>query len=87
MDRRSSRRAASLLRRSGVVGVLGLVLGLGWLAFRAERSHQIAAEQVLLDDARMVMPVLLPRRDGVHHDTVPRILAHLFQHQIHHRGQ
>ncbi|MGZ3479403.1 MAG: sensor histidine kinase [Myxococcaceae bacterium] len=54
MDRRSSRRAASLLRRSGVVGVLGLVLGLGWLAFRAERSHQIAAEQVLLDDARMV---------------------------------
>jgi uncharacterized damage-inducible protein DinB len=40
-----------------------------------------------LDDARMVMPVLLPRRDGVHHDTVPRILAHLFQHQIHHRGQ
>jgi uncharacterized damage-inducible protein DinB len=40
-----------------------------------------------LDDARMVQPVLLPRRDGVRRDTVPRILAHLFQHQIHHRGQ
>jgi uncharacterized damage-inducible protein DinB len=40
-----------------------------------------------LDDARMVQPVLLPRRDGVKRDTVSRILAHLFQHQIHHRGQ
>ena len=27
------------------------------------------------------------RRAGVQHETVTRLLAHLFQHQIHHRGQ
>jgi uncharacterized damage-inducible protein DinB len=40
-----------------------------------------------LDDSRMDDAVLLPRRDGVQRDRVRRILAHLFQHQIHHRGQ
>jgi len=40
-----------------------------------------------LDGAAMAKPVLLPRRDGVHADSVERILAHLFQHDIHHRGQ
>jgi hypothetical protein len=29
----------------------------------------------------------MPRRDGEQRDRVRRILAHLFQHQIHHRGQ
>jgi uncharacterized damage-inducible protein DinB len=37
------------------------------------------------DDVRGV--VLLPRREGVVRDSVQRILAHLFQHQVHHRGQ
>ena len=40
-----------------------------------------------LDDARMDDLVRMPRRDGEQHDRVRRILAHLFQHQIHHRGQ
>ena len=40
-----------------------------------------------LDDAAMARPVLLPRRDGIYRDSVERILAHLFQHDIHHRGQ
>lgn len=40
-----------------------------------------------LDEAAMARPVLLPRRDGTHRDSVERILAHLFQHDIHHRGQ
>jgi len=31
--------------------------------------------------------VLLPRREGVVRDTFERILAHLLQHDIHHRGQ
>ena len=31
--------------------------------------------------------VLMPRKDGVLRDRVRRILAHLFEHQIHHRGQ
>lgn len=40
-----------------------------------------------LGDAAMAKPVLLPRRDAIHRDSVERILAHLFQHDIHHRGQ
>jgi uncharacterized damage-inducible protein DinB len=40
-----------------------------------------------LTDPRLDIPVLLPRRTGVVHDSLERILAHLFQHDIHHRGQ
>ena len=40
-----------------------------------------------LDDARLAQPVAILRRKGVVHETVTRMLAHLFQHQIHHRGQ
>jgi uncharacterized damage-inducible protein DinB len=35
----------------------------------------------------MEATILLPRRTGVERDSLHRILAHLFQHQIHHRGQ
>ena len=40
-----------------------------------------------LTDAQLELPVAIPRRKGVEHETVTRLLAHLFQHQIHHRGQ
>ncbi|HLX24374.1 MAG TPA: DinB family protein [Usitatibacter sp.] len=40
-----------------------------------------------LGDDRMDIPVLLPRREGVVTDSLERILQHLFQHDIHHRGQ
>ena len=40
-----------------------------------------------LDAARLELPVSMPTRQGVVHDRVERILEHLFQHQIHHRGQ
>ena len=40
-----------------------------------------------VDDARMDEAILLPRRTGVERDRLRRILAHLFQHQTHHRGQ
>ena len=40
-----------------------------------------------LTDAQMDVPVLLPRRTGLERDRMRRILAHLFEHQIHHRGQ
>lgn len=63
-----------------------------------ERCEPLAREQRLadrrliglcesLDDARMQAPVLLPRPGAVQRDCVRRILAHLFQHDIHHRGQ
>ena len=40
-----------------------------------------------LTDAQLDGPVQVPRRDRVCIDCIARILAHLFQHQIHHRGQ
>ena len=40
-----------------------------------------------LRDTDLDGTVLLPRSTGLQRDRVRRILAHLFQHQIHHRGQ
>jgi uncharacterized damage-inducible protein DinB len=37
--------------------------------------------------AQLDGPVQITRRDGIHTDSIARILMHLFQHQIHHRGQ
>lgn len=55
--------------------------------------QQLAADRRLialcagLDDARLDATVLLPRRTGLERDWLRRILAHLFEHDIHHRGQ
>jgi uncharacterized damage-inducible protein DinB len=40
-----------------------------------------------LTDADVDRPVPVVRRAGVHLESATRLLAHLFQHQIHHRGQ
>ena len=40
-----------------------------------------------LTDAQLEQLVAIPRSKGIKHETVTRLLAHLFQHQIHHRGQ
>ena len=40
-----------------------------------------------LDDAKLAMPIPVMRRAGVQTEVATRLLAHLFQHQIHHRGQ
>lgn len=40
-----------------------------------------------LTDAQLDATVELPRRAGIQRDSPTRILAHLFEHQIHHRGQ
>jgi uncharacterized damage-inducible protein DinB len=41
----------------------------------------------LLDEARLAQPILVMRRGGPQPEGATRLLAHLFQHQIHHRGQ
>jgi uncharacterized damage-inducible protein DinB len=56
------------------------------LAQRAVDRRLIAACESL-DDARLGASVVILRRAGAQTDSVTRILAHLFQHQIHHRGQ
>lgn len=40
-----------------------------------------------LSDEALAVPVAIKRKTGVKRDSTSRILAHLFQHQIHHRGQ
>ena len=42
---------------------------------------------VALKDDRVDTPIAILRRTGIEHETAERVLAHLFQHQIHHRGQ
>jgi len=56
-------------------------------------AEQHAVDQRLLAACRSIAddgferPVPLMRRTGIEHETAARLLAHLFQHQIHHRGQ
>jgi uncharacterized damage-inducible protein DinB len=40
-----------------------------------------------LGDDDLARTVAIPWRSGVAHEALARVLAHLFQHQIHHRGQ
>ena len=40
-----------------------------------------------LTEADVDRPVPMVRKSGVHVESATRLLAHLFQHQIHHRGQ
>jgi uncharacterized damage-inducible protein DinB len=40
-----------------------------------------------MTDAQADLPVGVARRAGIQHESAARLLAHLFQHQIHHRGQ
>jgi uncharacterized damage-inducible protein DinB len=59
---------------------------------------ELAAEQRAVDrrlvamcatatDDGLAAPVPVMRRAGIAHESATRLLAHLFQHQIHHRGQ
>ena len=41
----------------------------------------------LEEDDDLERPIAIVRATGVQHESVTRLLAHLFEHQIHHRGQ
>ena len=53
---------------------------------RATDARLISFCTALTDDV-LDRPVAVVRRHGVERETTTRLLAHLFQHQIHHRGQ
>ncbi|HUJ01142.1 MAG TPA: DinB family protein [Usitatibacter sp.] len=53
---------------------------------RAADLRLVALCESLADDA-LGAAVEIPRRHGIQRESVRRVLAHLFQHQIHHRGQ
>ncbi|MET0210568.1 MAG: DinB family protein [Burkholderiaceae bacterium] len=40
-----------------------------------------------LDAVALAKIIVVPRQVGLTHEPLPRLLAHLFQHQVHHRGQ
>jgi len=56
-------------------------------------AEQRASDRRLIDmcaaltDGQLVLAVSVQRRAGVETENATRLLAHLFQHQIHHRGQ
>ncbi len=50
-------------------------------------DHRLIALCQALDAPALTSHVAVPRSAGVHIEPIVRLLAHLFQHQIHHRGQ
>lgn len=52
-----------------------------------EADKRLIGVTKYLTDAIIDNPVAIPRRSGIHTEQTSRLLAHLFQHQIHHRGQ
>jgi uncharacterized damage-inducible protein DinB len=58
-----------------------------WRAQQRSSDERLIAFCDALDDAAIDAVVALPRRDHVQHDRAGHVLAHLFNHQVHHRGQ
>lgn len=58
-----------------------------WLAQTAVDRRLIMVCERMQNDAVLETPITLERRNGPQVDTACNILAHLFVHQIHHRGQ
>jgi uncharacterized damage-inducible protein DinB len=50
-------------------------------------DRRLIAQCFGLTDAQLDMPIPVQRRAGIETESAARLLAHLFQHQIHHRGQ
>jgi uncharacterized damage-inducible protein DinB len=50
-------------------------------------DRRLVALCAALTDADLGRVIQVPRRSGVQQEPLTRLLAHLFQHQIHHRGQ
>ena len=50
-------------------------------------DRRLIALCAVLDAAALTSDIAVPRRASVHHEPLVRLLAHLFQHQTHHRGQ
>ena len=52
-----------------------------------EADRRLVVACTALTDDRLDLPVPVMRRAGLQNESATRLLAHLFQHQIHHRGQ
>jgi uncharacterized damage-inducible protein DinB len=58
-----------------------------WMRRQRDSDLRLVAFCSGLDDAALDAAVQMPRRDHVQRDRVGHVLAHLFNHQTHHRGQ
>jgi uncharacterized damage-inducible protein DinB len=56
-------------------------------AAQHEVDRRLVALCRSLNDDELEQAVAISRRVGIQYETVTRTLAHLFEHQIHHRGQ
>jgi uncharacterized damage-inducible protein DinB len=56
-------------------------------AAQRDADRRLVAVCVSLTDAELDLPIPVMRRAGIQSESATRLLAHLFQHQIHHRGQ
>lgn len=56
-------------------------------AAQREVDRRLVDACLELTDERLETSIGVMRRAGVVHESATRLLAHLFQHQIHHRGQ
>jgi uncharacterized damage-inducible protein DinB len=52
-----------------------------------ETDRRLVNACTLLAEDQLELPVPVMRRAGLQNESATRLLAHLFQHQIHHRGQ
>ena len=50
-------------------------------------DRRLVAVCATLTDTSLAQPIAVPRRAGVQQEPATRLLAHLYEHQIHHRGQ
>jgi uncharacterized damage-inducible protein DinB len=57
------------------------------MAAQGDVDRRLIAVCSRLADAVLEQPVAIMRRTGPQSESATRLLAHLFQHQIHHRGQ
>ena len=60
---------------------------LAWMRRQHESDLQLVVFCDALDAAAVDAWIDMPRRDHVQRDRVAHVLAHLFNHQTHHRGQ
>ncbi|MEO5765469.1 MAG: DinB family protein [Casimicrobiaceae bacterium] len=56
-------------------------------AAQREADRRLVTACTSLTDDRLELPVPVMRGAGLQNESATRLLAHLFQHQIHHRGQ
>jgi uncharacterized damage-inducible protein DinB len=56
-------------------------------AAQRDADRRLSAVCTALTDTQLDTPVPVKRRIGLQTEPATRLLAHLFQHQIHHRGQ